>query len=74
MLLGSAKILRYFSLILDGYSLSYIYIDLMGISLFGKPANFFCRESRRKTPNTVAFKDNERHFSDPALSVVSFMF
>eukprot|EP00112_Aurelia_sp_Birch-Aquarium-sp1_P011540 Seg2425.2 transcript_id=Seg2425.2/GoldUCD/mRNA.D3Y31 product="Hypoxia up-regulated protein 1" protein_id=Seg2425.2/GoldUCD/D3Y31 len=27
------------------------------------------KESRRKTPNVVAFKDNERHFSDPALSV-----
>ena len=29
------------------------------------------RESRRKTPNAVAFKDDERHFSDPALGVVS---
>lgn len=27
------------------------------------------KESRRKTPNAVAFKDNERHFSDPALNV-----
>lgn len=27
------------------------------------------KESRRKTPNAVAFKDNERHFSDPAMNV-----
>ncbi|XP_065055878.1 hypoxia up-regulated protein 1-like [Rhopilema esculentum] len=27
------------------------------------------KESRRKTPNAVAFKDDERHFSDPALGV-----
>ena len=33
----------------------------------------FFRESRRKTPNAVAFKDKERHFSDPALNVVSLV-